>query len=138
MLKERLGSRAFVLDLLNKDLQEKFLLHPKTMLEQLNAAPSATEWFVIDEVQKVPSILDLVHQQIESTGRRFALTGSSSRKIKHGGAKLLPGRACVFQRVPLTPRERGEPRAPVARAPGSVRRTRAERYPSGGFSMRQP
>jgi predicted AAA+ superfamily ATPase len=60
---------------------------------------------VIDEVQKLPSILDEVHRLIEEKGIRFLLTGSSARKLKHGGANLLAGRAWSASLFPLISKE---------------------------------
>ncbi len=57
---------------------------------------------VIDEIQKLPAILDEVHRLIEEKGIRFLLTGSSARKLKHGGANLLAGRAWSANLFPLT------------------------------------
>jgi predicted AAA+ superfamily ATPase len=57
---------------------------------------------VIDEVQKVPALLDVVHHEIESRGVLFALTGSSARKLRRGAANLLAGRAFVFSLHPIT------------------------------------
>ena len=64
-------------------------------------------WIVIDEVQKLPQILDEVHRLIEKKGWRFLLTGSSSRKLKRGGANLLAGRAWSAYLYPLTFHEIG-------------------------------
>lgn len=60
---------------------------------------------VIDEVQKLPEILDEVHRLIEGKRQRFLLTGSSARKLKRGGANLLAGRAWWAELFPLTSRE---------------------------------
>jgi uncharacterized protein len=62
----------------------------------------ATEWVVIDEIQKVPQLLDTVHRLIEERRVLFALTGSSARKLKAGGANLLAGRALVYELFPFT------------------------------------
>lgn len=66
------------------------------------------EWIIVDEVQKVPQILDQVHSLIETKKYKFALTGSSARKLKRGSANLLAGRAFVFKLFPLTHLELGE------------------------------
>lgn len=78
------------------------LLHSETFLK-LNRNPSLIEdqtshlkpgnWVWLDEVQKIPPLLDEVHRLIEEKGLLFALTGSSARKLKRGGANLLAGRA---------------------------------------------
>ncbi len=62
---------------------------------------------VIDEVQKIPSLLDEVHELIESKGIRFILTGSSARKLRRGGANLLAGRAYTYHFFPLVFAELG-------------------------------
>lgn len=96
------------IDLLDPETFQTLSLRPKTIIEQLAALPNSTRWVVIDEVQKLPVLLDLVHQQIESSRFQFALTGSSARKLKTGGANLLAGRAIVHHLFPLTALEIGE------------------------------
>ena len=65
-------------------------------------AESRTSSFhVIDEVQKVPAVLDEVHRLIEDAGLDFVLCGSSARKLKPGRANLLGGRAWRFELHPL-------------------------------------
>jgi predicted AAA+ superfamily ATPase len=63
---------------------------------------------VIDEIQKIPALLDEVHELIESKGVRFILTGSSARKLRRGGANLLAGRAYTYRLFPLTFGEAGK------------------------------
>lgn len=65
------------------------------------------DWVFIDEVQKVPKILDVVHKSIEELKTKFILTGSSSRKLKRDGANLLAGRAFLYPLYPLTVKELG-------------------------------
>jgi predicted AAA+ superfamily ATPase len=65
-------------------------------------------WVVIDEVQKVPALLDEVHRLIEKRGLRFVLCGSSARKLKRSGANLLAGRAEVVRMNPLLSVELGD------------------------------
>ena len=67
--------------------------------EGLNLKP---EWIIIDEVQKIPQILDVVHQLIEKHQVKFALTGSSARKLKRAQANMLAGRAFNFSLFPLS------------------------------------
>ena len=62
---------------------------------------------VIDEIQKIPSLLDEVHELIESKEINFILTGSSARKLRRGGANLLAGRAYTYHMFPLTSSEIG-------------------------------
>lgn len=65
-------------------------------------------WVVIDEVQKAPALLDEVHRLIESRKLKFALTGSSARKLRRHGVNLLAGRALLRHMHPLTATEMGE------------------------------
>ena len=63
---------------------------------------------MLDEVQKIPRLLDVVHHHIETSNLKFALTGSSARKLKRGAANLLAGRAFVNHLFPLTHIEMGD------------------------------
>ncbi len=63
---------------------------------------------VVDEVQKLPGLLDEVHDLIENRQIRFVLTGSSARKLKRGAANLLAGRANTYHLYPLTVQELGD------------------------------
>lgn len=87
-------------DLLDPEIEEELALHPNSLKEQIMAKPE-TEWVVIDEIQKNPKLLDIVHHLIENTNLKFALTGSSARKLKRGSANLLAGRAFVNYLFPL-------------------------------------
>jgi uncharacterized protein len=64
-------------------------------------------WVVLDEVQKVPALLDEVHRLIEQHGLRFVLCGSSARKLRRSGVNLLAGRAVMRHMFPLTSAELG-------------------------------
>ena len=64
-------------------------------------------WVVVDEVQRIPSLLNDVHRLIEDHGLRFALLGSSARKLKTAGTNLLAGRATWKTMFPLVPEELG-------------------------------
>lgn len=109
LLKERFDAgTSYYIDLLNPDQNEAFSLRPRTLTEQLAALKPEIDWVIIDEIQKAPKLLDIVHQQIESSRFKFALTGSSARKLRHGSANLLAGRAFVLHLFPLTAREIGE------------------------------
>jgi predicted AAA+ superfamily ATPase len=63
---------------------------------------------ILDEVQKVPGVLDEVHWLIENKGLRFVLCGSSARKLRRGQANLLGGRAWRFEMLPLVSAEIGK------------------------------
>lgn len=64
-----------------------------------------SDWVIIDEIQKIPPLLDEVHRLIERRGLRFILTGSSARKLRRGGVNLLGGRALTLRMYPLTAAE---------------------------------
>jgi uncharacterized protein len=97
---------AKVYDLLDADVFARLASRPKLLGEELPASSSKTEnLIVIDEIQKLPSLLDEVHRLIESRRIKFLLTGSSARKLKHGGANLLGGRAWEASLFPLTSNE---------------------------------
>ena len=63
---------------------------------------------VIDEIQKMPGLLDEVHRLIEEKGKRFLLTGSSARKLRRGGVNLLGGRARMRNMHPFSASELGD------------------------------
>lgn len=90
----------FYINLLNQKIEDKYRRDPDSLRNEVNE--KKFEWVIIDEVQKVPKLLDIVHDLIESTGQKFILTGSSARKLKRGAANLLAGRAFVYYLYPFT------------------------------------
>jgi predicted AAA+ superfamily ATPase len=99
--------RTSIVDLLDPNF---FRLSPKSFQAHLDALAEGTEWVVLDEIQRSPELLNVVHRSMSKSSSdpkrlRFALTGSSARKLKRGGANLLAGRASVFNLYPLTHRE---------------------------------
>jgi predicted AAA+ superfamily ATPase len=98
---------AFVINLLGADTMLRYERDPSRLREEVLTQPR-NRWIVIDEVQRAPRILDEVHFLMEEEGyKRFALTGSSARKLKRGAANLLAGRAIVRNLFPLTSAEMG-------------------------------
>lgn len=87
---------AFWIDLLKAEEYRRYLQNPERIREELDARRSVRQ-VVIDEVQKVPQILDEVHWLFENRGIHFALSGSSARKVKRGAANLLGGRAVRYE-----------------------------------------
>jgi predicted AAA+ superfamily ATPase len=69
--------------------------------------PQHSDWIVIDEIQRVPQLLNEVHDLIESNGHAFILTGSSARKLRRNAVNLLAGRALTYHMHPLTAAEQG-------------------------------
>jgi predicted AAA+ superfamily ATPase len=98
--------QAFWIDLLKSEEYRRYLQNPERIREELAAASSARQ-VVIDEVQKVPRLLDEAHWLLENRGIQFALSGSSARKVKRGAANLLGGRAVRYELHGLTAAEIG-------------------------------
>ncbi len=98
------------IDLLSTDNFVKYTRQPGLLFEELmaNKSQKQIQRVVIDEVQKVPSLLDEVHRLIESKKFTFALCGSSARKLKRGHSNLLGGRALRFELFGLTAKELGD------------------------------
>ncbi len=94
------------IDLLDDEHHDEFRRQPSKLSERL--ATGAYRVVVIDEVQKNPKLLDVVHLEIEKKKNiQFILSGSSARKLKRGSANLLAGRAFTFHLFPLTSFELG-------------------------------
>ena len=91
-----------LLNLLDPVLEERLARNPKLLIEMINAAGKSINHVFIDEIQKIPKLLDLVHLLIETTSLKFILAGSSARKLKYGGANLLAGRAFVYNLYPFS------------------------------------
>ena len=108
-LKEKFPN-SVVYEFLKTDLFFEMSKNPSLLREQLLAKTKAElkEPIILDEVQKVPQLLDEVHWLIENKGFRFVLCGSSARKIKKGHANLLGGRAWRYEMFPLVSREIGK------------------------------
>ena len=93
---------SLYLDLLDPEVEDLYRRTPGRLEQQVRALPDSVEWVLIDEVQRAPRLLDATHRLIESTGKRFVLTGSSARKLRRGASNLLAGRAFVYNLYPLT------------------------------------
>jgi predicted AAA+ superfamily ATPase len=92
-------SGAEIIDLLKTDTLAEYISRPALLRERYQNHKGL---IVIDEVQKIPSILDEVHWLIENKGLSFLLTGSSARKVRRGHANLLGGRAWRRTMTPLS------------------------------------
>ena len=97
---------ALWIDLLKADEYRRYVQNPELLRGELAARPTVRQ-VVIDEVQKVPQLLDEAHWLHERRGIRLALCGSSARKVKRGQANLLGGRAVRYELLGLTAREIG-------------------------------
>lgn len=95
--------QTYIFDLLDYELEDRLSRHPKEFCEILKGLPDKIQWILVDEVQKLPFLLDEVHRHLSTENRfKFCLTGSSARKLKRGKANLLAGRAFSFSMHPLT------------------------------------
>ena len=98
---------AVVVDLLQPDVARDLIARPERLRDIVNGTPRHVT-IVLDEVQRVPDVLNVVHSLIESKDkRRFVLTGSSARKLRRGGVNLLGGRALVRTLHPFMAGELG-------------------------------
>lgn len=108
LIKQRFTDKnSLLIDLLEPEIEAQYSLRPQLLLNELRALKRKPSWVVIDEIQKVPKLLDVVHSLIETKQFKFILTGSSARKIKRGAANLLAGRANVYNLYPLSSIELG-------------------------------
>ena len=107
LVKDLFSQDSFYIDLLNLDTEARYQLDPESLFKELSGLPANIHTVIIDEIQKAPKLLDVVHRKIESTDLQFILTGSSARKLKLGAANLLAGRAVVFNLYPLLASELG-------------------------------
>jgi uncharacterized protein len=103
-LKENFSSKnSFYYDLLDSDLYYQLLKRPGLIYEQINKLNKSITHVIIDEIQRVPELLNEVHRIIESKNpRKFILSGSSARKLKREGANMLGARALTYSMYPLT------------------------------------
>ncbi len=92
--------KALYLDLLEAGLYNDLFAKPQR-LENL-IPPDFKDWIILDEVQRIPELLNEVHRLIESKKFKFILTGSSARKLRQKGVNLLAGRALTYHLYPLT------------------------------------
>ncbi len=101
---------TYILDLLDIEIEDRLSQNPSLLKSILDQLDSSITHVIIDEIQKVPRLLDVIHQYIQENENRFyfILTGSSAKKLKAGGADLLAGRAFLYNMFPLTYSELGE------------------------------
>jgi predicted AAA+ superfamily ATPase len=96
------------IDLLNSEDEDRYRQNPNTLASEVEALPHSIHHVIIDEIQKNPKLLDIVQILMGRTDKTFIMTGSSARKLKHGGANLLAGRAFVYHLYPLSVFELGD------------------------------
>jgi predicted AAA+ superfamily ATPase len=95
-----------VFDLLSEETYQRLLAKPNFFADELRAV-STDKWVIVDEVQRLPGLLNEVHRFSEEKRLRFVLCGSSARKLKRAGVNLLAGRALHRSMHPFVPEELG-------------------------------
>lgn len=108
LVKEVYAESSLIIDLLKKKTEARFARNPDDLYDIVMQLPETTTHIIIDEVQKNPALLDVVHDLMGDVQKCFIMTGSSARKLKQGGANLLAGRAFVYHMYPLTHIELGD------------------------------
>ncbi len=104
MIGQQLSKQATVINLLNSDVYLALQNRPAGLHDMINA--SSSKLIVIDEIQRIPELLNEVHRLIEGPGDcKFLLTGSSARRLKRENANMLGGRARRAELFPLTVHE---------------------------------
>jgi predicted AAA+ superfamily ATPase len=98
---------ACQINLLDESLYQSYLGNISLFADQLRALTPDT-WVFVDEIQRLPNLLNEVHRFIEDNQLRFILTGSSARKLKKTGVNLLAGRALYRKLYPFLPAELGK------------------------------
>lgn len=102
LIHHQLGPKAILIDLLRSEYLLRLSNHPGELGSIVEMPEAKDKFIVIDEIQKIPQLLDEVHRLIEEKHIHFLLTGSSARKLKRGHANLLGGRAWTANLFPLT------------------------------------
>lgn len=107
-LVKRLFPKALMIDLLLTDIRRRLMTNPEHLIEIVRAEPDG-QVIIIDEIQKIPELLSIIHHLIEEKrGWIFILTGSSARKLKRADVDLLGGRALYKTLHPFMASELGE------------------------------
>lgn len=99
-VKAMIDANTLYIDFLDPETFRIFSAYPETLIQTVNA--HQPDQIIIDEVQKVPVIMDVVHKIMEEKKIRFILTGSAARKLKKSGADMLGGRALNCKMHPFT------------------------------------
>ena len=98
---------AHVIDLLSEETNHRLLSNPGQFGDELRPISNG-RWVIVDEVQRLPHLLNEVHRLMEEKRLNFVLCGSSARKLKRAGVNLLAGRALRRSMHPFVPEELGE------------------------------
>ncbi|RPJ14126.1 MAG: ATP-binding protein [Desulfobacteraceae bacterium] len=98
---------AYIIDLLSEETYQRLLANPGHFASELRSVKTG-HWVIVDEVQRLPNLLNEVHRFIEEKQLHFVLCGSSARKLKRAGVNLLAGRALHRSMHPFVPEEIGD------------------------------
>ena len=98
-LRQHLPESLFI-NLLQSEYYNRLSANPGLLRKMI--PPGYSDWVIIDEIQRIPELLNEVHDLIESENHIFILTGSSARKLRQKGVNLLAGRALTYYLHPLT------------------------------------
>jgi uncharacterized protein len=104
-IKQNLADAIYV-DLLDTEIYTLLLSNPHRLIDFIPI--NYQSWIVLDEVQRIPELLNEVHRLIEKDNHIFVLTGSSARSLRKKGVNLLAGRALIYHMHPLVVQEIGE------------------------------
>lgn len=96
------SSEALFVDLLDPRVYEEYLLNPERFEQLILQPKNKNKVIVIDEIQRLPKLLNYAHIYIQKLKLRFVLTGSSARKLKQQGVNLLAGRASLYRLFPFS------------------------------------
>ena len=105
-LLKKVFPKAFYIDLLDQELYQSYLSNTGQFYQEVCCRPKGS-LVIVDEIQRMPWLLNEVHRLMESFSLRFILTGSSARKIRSRGVNLLAGRAGRLNLHPFVPEELG-------------------------------
>ena len=105
-VRQRLADAA-VYDLLDSHTYVRLQNAPHLLFEECRLLDKGS-WVVVDEIQRIPALLNEVHRLIEQQKLKFVLTGSSARKLRRAGVNLLAGRAITKQFFPFVSAELGD------------------------------
>lgn len=99
---DKTDSKVLYIDLLDPEVEENYQRNPNLLKEKINENQKLQK-VIVDEIQKIPQLLDVIHSCIEKYKKlQFVMTGSSARKIKRGSGNLLGGRAFSLRLHPFT------------------------------------
>jgi predicted AAA+ superfamily ATPase len=108
LLEEQFSAEdSLFIDLLDPNTFGDLSIDAKRFSALIDAPENIDKRVIVDEVQKLPALLDVVHSQIQNRTRQFVLTGSSSRRLKQKGTNLLAGRAWIYNLYPFASAELG-------------------------------